>query len=166
MSWVLWVLKSKVIKSCPFYQLNWMEVFLLCPLPSPIVAHANDLVREKAPLCSRAARVQTQHSSVACPKLSFLNNSSRQWRFMFWICTFCAHFVCVRAQSCVCVCTWIGNKGGVTVNQSPPPHHWAPRELLDAPQVLLNCTRMPHHHHHHLHSRDTLTRLLEEAKAC
>lgn len=137
--------------------------------PSPTVAHWNDLVREKELLCSPALHVETQHSSVACLQLSILNNSSRQRRLCFeyalkipFVCTFC-----LRLCMVVYVCVHVSNWGAETKEVSgwiSPPHLWVPRELLDAPQVLLNCTWMPHHHH--LYSRDTLTRLLEEDKAC
>lgn len=79
-----------------------------------------------------------------------------------FVCTFC-----LRLCMVACVCVHVSNRGAETKEVSgwiSPPHLWVPRELLDAPQVLLNCTWMPHHHH--LRSRDTLTRLLEEDKAC
>lgn len=73
---------------------------------------------------------------------------------MHWKFLLCAHFVCICAWPCVCVCAHVSNWGAETKEVSgwiSPPHHWGPREL---------------HHHHHLHSRDTLTRLLEADKAC
>lgn len=111
-----------------------------------------------------------QHSSVACLQLSILNNSSRQRRLCFEYAlknSFCVHILSAFVHGGVRVCAHVSNWGAETKEVSgwiSPPHLWVPRELLDAPQVLLNRTWMPHHHH--LRSRDTLTRLLEEDKAC